>query len=174
MAQSNMTKFAPGLSKAFQISFVPTDGGRDFKHEIKFVGELTEFTVPIYGKLATAITAYHVSWAKCLLAIGPRPIAHVPDVIRLPPTLVNVETSATIVLRNTGKMPLNYSQTVAAPFSCSIPKAVVPPNGIIEGRYRCYPTKPGFITGKVRVYFRYDFCITIDLECDVMITCNFF
>ncbi|XP_048520745.1 hydrocephalus-inducing protein homolog isoform X1 [Dendroctonus ponderosae] len=147
MAQSNMTKFVPGLSKAFQISFVPTDAGRDFKHEIKFVGELTEFIVPIY-------------------ALGPRPIAHMPDVIRLPPTLVKVETSATIVLRNTGKMPLNYSQLVDAPFFCSIPKAILAPDGILESRYHCYPTKPGFITGKARIYFRYDFCITVDLECD--------
>ncbi|XP_050309669.1 hydrocephalus-inducing protein homolog isoform X2 [Anthonomus grandis grandis] len=144
----NMSRIAPGMTVHLKVSFLPTDVYRDYVHQIKLISSEFCFQIPIYG-------------------LGPRPIVYVPDKVILPPTLVKVESSSTIVLKNNGECPVDYSKIVSEPFSCNIEKAIVPPKGILEIRYSINSDKCGFITGQDKTYLDGEFCILIELECEV-------
>lgn len=95
---------------------------------------------------------------------------NIPDVIILPPTVIKVATEQTIVVKNTGNMDFNFSQMTEKPIFTNLVNGILPPNEIFELTYRCYPIKTGQNKGKIKIYFRQDFCLLIDIECEVSST----
>lgn len=101
------------------------------------------------------------------LGLGSNPIVNIPDVIILPSTVIKVAAEQTIVLKNTGNMDFNFSQVTEEPVTTNLVNGILPPNEILEMTYRCFPIKTGHNKGKIRIYFRHDFCLLIDIECEV-------
>ncbi|KAK2576816.1 hypothetical protein KPH14_005450 [Odynerus spinipes] len=104
---SYTTMVAPGLAHVYNVKFSPVEK-QDYKYQATFATDDDVISVPI-------------------IAIGSRAILDIPDRIEVPGTAVKVSSSKTILIRNVGDAPANFTF-----FTDSSHFRIDPSNGLIE------------------------------------------
>ncbi|RZC43112.1 hydrocephalus-inducing protein -like protein [Asbolus verrucosus] len=102
------TKVAPGMTYQLIVSF-NGDEIKDYQHQITFITEEEEFTLPIF-------------------AFRPRPLIDFPDHIKMPDVPVHVLSEKNIILRNHSTVAGTFNIIATEPCSVCPSKANLAPN----------------------------------------------
>ncbi|CAG9831150.1 unnamed protein product [Diabrotica balteata] len=100
-----------------------------------------------------------------IVAIGHRPLLHLPDEIHINPTALKVTSEKSILLHNYGKIKAFYVTSISEPFTVVPAKGCLEPNEVVELDIQCTPTtNTNFIRNDLIIHCD-------DLEVKVPVTC---
>ncbi|XP_046384780.1 hydrocephalus-inducing protein-like [Ischnura elegans] len=128
-----MIKVAPGMSEKFLIKFKPLEK-KDYHHKVSFHCEDGSFDIS-------------------LIAVGPRPMLDLPDVIEMGECPVNMPTTNFFCIVNNGEVDAIFTLVAPSPFQVKPINACLKSGQNLQMSVTLNSTKAGFFKEFIKVIF---------------------